>query len=121
VAVAANKAPGPTANPGTAAGANCGVTDPQALAEIQALRADFFAARKAWFDKWGTNRTSATAQAELAKLRTAFQAKVQAVFDKYGIDATAGTGAGNGGHGQGGGMMGGGQGYGQGQGACVNP
>ena len=96
VAVAANKAPGPATTPGTAAGANCGVTNPQALAELQVLRTDFFTARHAWFDKWGTNRTSAAAQAELQKLRDDHRAKVQAVFDKYGIDATAGTGAANG-------------------------
>ena len=100
--------------------ARCGVTDPQALAELQALRTDFWNARQAWFDKYGAGRTSAAAQADLQKIRDDHQAKVQAVFDKYGIDATAGAGMMNGGgYGHGGGMMGGGQGNGAGCGACT--
>ena len=79
---------------------------PEALAELQALRADFWEARQAWFDKYGADRTSEEAQAAFQQLRDDRIAKTQAVFDKYGIDATAGSGAG-GGHGRGA-MMGGG-------------
>ena len=123
VAVAANDAPGPAATPG-AVGVNCGVTDPAALAELQALRTDFFEARQAWFDNYGADRTSDDAQAALQKLRDDHIAKVQSVLDKYGIDATAGSRAGQGGngHGMGGGMGGGqggnGHGMGGGMGSC---
>ena len=68
VAVAATKAPGPATTPGTGTAANCGVTDPQALAELQVLRTDFRNARQAWFDKYGADRTSAAAQADLQKI-----------------------------------------------------
>jgi len=122
VAVAATDAPSPAATPGTV-GANCGVTDPDALAEMQALRTDFFEARQAWFDKYGDDRLSDEAQTALQKLRDDRIAKVQSVLDKYGIDATAGSRAGQGGHGMGGGMghgMGGGMGMGGGNGACVS-
>jgi hypothetical protein len=108
VALAATNAPGPASTPD--AGVNCGVTDdPEAAAELQALRAEFWDARQAWFDKYGDDRTSAEAQAAFQKLRDDHLAKVQAVFDKYGIDATAGSRAGAG---CGGGMMGGGNGCG---------
>ena len=119
VALAATDAPSPAATPG--AGVACGVTDdPEALAELQALRADFWEARQAWFDKYGADRTSDEAQDAFQKLRDDRIAKTQAVFDKYGIDATAGSRAG-GGYGRGammgggygnGGMMGGGYGNG---------
>lgn len=82
--------------------------NPEAAAEMQAVRGDFFEARQAWFDKYGADRGSDEAQAALQQLRDDHTAKTQAVFDKYGIDATAGSHAGGMGHGMGGGMMGGG-------------
>ena len=108
VAVAATDAASPAASP-AAAGTQCGVTDPDALAELQGLRTDFFEARQAWFDKYGDDRLSDAAQSALQQLRDDHIAKVQSVLDKYGIDATAGARAGQGGHGggMGGGMMGG--------------
>ncbi len=112
VALAATNAPSSAATPG--AGVDCGVTDdPQAIAELQALRADFWDARQAWFDEYGAARTSDEAQAAFQRLRDDHIAKVQAVFDKYGIGATAGSRGASGG-GCGGGMMGGGNGHGGG-------
>jgi hypothetical protein len=107
VALAANDAP--SSPPTSAGGAACGLTDdPEAIAELQALRAEFWSARQAWFDKYGADRTSEEAQAAFRQLREDHAAKVQAVLDKYGIDATAGSGAGACGVAAGGGMMGGG-------------
>ena len=52
VALSATNAPSPAATPG--AGVDCGVTDdPNALAELQALRTEFWEARQAWFDDYG--------------------------------------------------------------------
>ena len=125
VAIAAGGATGPATAPGAAAGVNCDVTDPAALAEIEALRADFQDARQAWFDKYDADRTSDEAQAELQTLRDEYQADVQSVLEEYGVDATAGSQAGYAGDGagQGGAMMGAGSGQGamtgDGSGACI--
>ena len=112
VALAATDAPRAAGTP--APGVNCGVTDdPQAIAELQDLRAEFWDARQAWFDEYGAERTTDEAQAAFQQLRDDHIAKVQAVFDEYGIDATAGQRAGAGhGPGAGGGMLGGGYGHG---------
>jgi hypothetical protein len=124
VALAATNAPSPAATP--AGGVSCGVSDdPQAIAELQALRTDFWNARQAWFEKYGEDRLSVEAQTALQSLRDDHIAKVQAVFDKYGIDAPAGSRSGGCGRGMGGGLMGGGMmgggfghGMGGGYGAC---
>ena len=106
VATGANAAAGQASTAAT--GVNCGVTDtPEAIAELQARRADFFEARQAWFDQYGTDRWSDEAQAALQELRDDHEAKVQAVLDEYGIDATAGSQSRSGySHGTGGGMGG---------------
>jgi len=120
VAGAATTSPSPAATPAAGSG-TCVVAaeNPQAAAELQALRTDFFEARQAWFDKYGDDRLSDEAQTALQKLRDDRIATVQSVLDKYGIDATAGSRAGEGGHGKGGGM-GGGMGMGGGNGACLS-
>jgi uncharacterized membrane protein len=129
VAGAATKAKKPAKTPtapAAGAGANCVTTNPGAVAELQALRTEWFEVRQAWFDKYGTDRFSDEARAALQQLRDDHIAKVQAVFDKYGIDATAGSRAGAKRRGRGMGRCGGmrmgiGRGMGGGMGQCVAP
>jgi hypothetical protein len=124
VALAYHGDPGPAT--GSGAGTYANVSDPDAAAELSALRADFADAREAWADEYSADRTSDEAQAALQTLRDRYQADVQAVFDEYGIDHTAagetgyaGQGAGIGdGSGLGAGN-GQGAGLGDGSGTCV--
>jgi hypothetical protein len=125
VALAYHGTPGAASAPGAGNGTGtyANVSDPDAAAELSALRAEFADARAAWYDEYSADRTSDEAQAALQTLRDDYQADVQAVFDKYGIDATAGSQTGYKGSGYGAGMMGAGNGmgagYGDGTGICV--
>jgi len=114
VALATRGTSGSDTASGTGTGAYADVTDPDALAELSELRADFAEAREAWAEEYSADRTSDEAQAAMQTLRDEYQADMQAVFDEYGIDETAGSQA-SGGGGQGGGL-GGGQGGGLGDG-----
>ncbi len=96
-------------------GACAALTDnPEALAEMQALRADQREARQAWFEEWGDERRSDEAQAALQQLRETHWAKMRALLEKYDIEVPEGAGPGNR-TGRGGGMMWGG---GEGCGGC---
>jgi hypothetical protein len=118
VAGAATTNPSPAATPGAAGTCAVAAENPQAAAELQALRTDFFEARQAWLDKYGDDRMGDEAQAAMQQLRDDRTADVQAVFDEYGIEATAGAQTG----GHGGGMMSGGNGGGMGggMGQCLS-
>jgi len=108
VALATRGTSGSATESGSGAYAN--VTDPDALAELTALRTDFADAREAWAAEYNADRTSDEAQAAMQTLRDQYQADMQSVVDRYGIDEIAGsqTGGGGGqGGGQGGGMGGG--------------
>ena len=113
VAFAATKSPSaaPTAQ---ARGAACSalLDDPAAASELQALRTEHQADMQAWYDTYGTERSSSAAQTALTKLRTEHQTEMQALLTKYGIDAGLCSGGGmmggRMGGGNGAGMMGGG-------------
>ena len=97
------------------------MTNPQAVKDMQALRAEHQKDMQAWWDKYGSDPNSTTAQAAMQALRTEHWNDMKALFEKYGVavPATAGPGTcGNGGNG----MMGGGGCGGAGGGAgCAGP
>jgi len=97
------------------------MTNPQAVKDMQALRAEHQKDMQAWWDKYGSDPNSAAAQAAMQALRTEHWNDMKALFEKYGVavPATAGPGTcGNGGNG----MMGGGGCGGAGGGAgCAGP
>ena len=101
-----------------ARGAACGalLDDPAAASELQALRTEHQADMQAWYDKYGTDRSTTAAQTALTNLRAEHQNDMQALLTKYGIDASLCSGGGMMGGGNGGGMMGGGNGGGNGMG-----
>lgn len=109
--------PAATPNAETAAGAVCpglgAVDDPEARAELDALRAEKRERWQAWFEKWGADRGSDEAQAELEQLREWYRAEMTALLEKYGIDPSACPGHDNR-YGEDGGWMHGGAGCGGG-------
>jgi hypothetical protein len=82
VALANRGISGPAADSGAGAGAYAEITDPDALAELSTLRADFADARAGWADEHSADRTSDEAQAAMQAIRDGYQADMQAVFDK---------------------------------------
>ena len=94
--------------------------NPQAVTDMQALRAEHQQEMQAWWDKYGKDPSSAEAVAALKELRTEHWNDMKALFDKYGVKLPANAGPGSlGGYGMmgGGGGCGGG-GCGQGGGGC---
>lgn len=104
LASAATTAPG---NAGARGACATLTDDPEALAEMQVLRADMREARQAWSEKWGDERWSDEARADLQQLRETHWDKMRALLEKYDIEVPEGAGPGSR-AGQGGGMMGGG-------------
>jgi len=92
--------------------------DPQAVEDMQALRARHQQDMQAWWDKYGDTPTSTDAVAALKALRTSHWNDMKALFEKYGVKLPANAGPGNlGGFGMMGGGCGGG-GCGPGGGGC---
>ena len=85
--------------------------NPQAVEDMQALRAEHQQEMQAWWSKYGSDPTSAEAVAALKELRTEHWNDMKALFDKYGVKLPANAGPGIMG---GFGMMGGGGGCGGG-------
>ena len=98
--------------------AACGalMKNPQAVKDMQVLRAEHQKEMRAWRDKYAGDPSGAEAQAALKALRTEHWNDMKALFEKYGValPANAGPGACGGGNG----MMGGGSG-GCGGGGCA--
>ena len=88
--------------------AACGqlMKNPEAVAEMQALRVEHRAEMQAWYETFKSDPTSAKAKAALKALRLEHWNDMKALFKKYGIKVPKGVGPGVCG-GQGG-MMGGG-------------
>jgi hypothetical protein len=88
--------------------AACGqlMSNPKAVAAMQALRVEHRQDMQAWYDTYGADPASADAQAALKALRTEHWNDMKALFKEFGIQVPKGTGPGACG-GQGG-MMGGG-------------
>ena len=92
--------------------------NPQAAADMQALRLEHQQEMQSWWEKYGSDPTSADAVAALKALRTEHWNDMKALFEKYGVKLPAGAGPGSMG---GFGMMGGGcggAGCGQGGAGC---
>ena len=97
------------------------MTNPQAVKDMQALRAEHQKEMRAWWDKYGSDPNSAAAQAAMQALRTEHWNDMKALFEKYGVAVPANAGPGTCGGG-GNGMMGGGGCGGAGGGAgCAGP
>ena len=88
--------------------AACGqlMSNPKAVAAMQALRDEHRQEMQAWFKQYGADPTSAEAQAALRTLRQEHWNDMKALFKEFGIKVPKGAGPGICG-GQGG-MMGGG-------------
>lgn len=76
----------------------CGalMNNPQALKDMQALRAEHQRDIQAWSEQHGSDPSSAEAQAALQKLRQAHWNDMRDLFTKYGIPAPPGAGTGSG-------------------------
>ena len=98
--------------------AACGqvMSNPKAVAAMQALRIEHRGEMKAWYDKYGGDPASAVAKAALSALRLEHWNDMKALFEKFGIQVPQGAGPGICG-GQGG-MMGGGMRGNGGNGSC---
>jgi hypothetical protein len=84
--------------PESTSGACAGLTeDPEALAEMQALRAEKRQAWQAWFEKYATSaeRGSEEAQAEKQQLREQYRRDMTALLEKYGVEVPEGAGPGS--------------------------
>jgi hypothetical protein len=70
------------------------MTNPQAVKEMRALRADHQKDMQAWFAQFGSDPKSAAAKTALQKLRQSHWADMKALFEKYGVKVPlGGTGA----------------------------
>jgi hypothetical protein len=101
-------------------GAACGaiMNNPQALKDMQALRAEHQRDMQAWSDQYGADPSSAEAQAALQTLRQEHWNDMRDLFKKYGVALPQGAGPGSGQRGSGcGGACGGGRASGSAQGA----
>jgi hypothetical protein len=104
-AYGATKGSGSTKRTRTLAGACAQLfKNPQAVQDMQALRAEHQKEMQEWSTTYGNDPTSADAQAALKALRTEHWNDMKALFEKYGVKLPANAGPGNGGYG----MMGGG-------------
>jgi hypothetical protein len=83
-----------------AGNAACGalMSNPKALEAMRELRAEHQKEMQAWYQQYGSDRSSAEARAALQKLRAEHWNDMQELFKKFGIKAPAQRG-------QGGGMM----------------
>jgi len=92
--------------------AACGqlMKNPEALAEMQALRVEHRAEMQAWYETFKSDPRSAKAKAALKALRLEHWNDMKALFKKYGVKVPKGVGpgfcGGRGGMMGGGGMMG---------------
>jgi len=88
--------------------AACGklMSNPKAVAAMQALRDEHRQEMQAWYEQYGADPTSDAAKAALAKLRQEHWNDMKSLFKEFGIKVPKGAGPGACG-GQGG-MMGGG-------------
>jgi len=91
--------------------AACGklMSNPKAVAAMQALRDEHRQEMQAWYEQYGADPTSDAAKAALAKLRQAHWNDMKSLFKEFGIKVPKGAGPGAcGGQGamMGGGMMG---------------
>jgi len=68
--------------------------DPQARAEMQALRTKHREDMRAWWDKHGENPSSDAAQKALDELRAEHAGDMGALFEKYDVEPPAGPGEG---------------------------
>ena len=95
--------------------AACGalMKNPQAVKDMQVLRAEHQKEMQAWRDQYAGDPSGAEAQAALKALRTEHWNDMKALFEKYGVALPANAGPGV--CGGGAGMMGGGNG---GNGGC---
>jgi hypothetical protein len=97
------------------------MSNPQAVRDIRALRAEHQNDMRAWYGKYGADPSSSEAQAALQTLRQSHWSDMSALFKKYGIKPPAGAGpracGGSGGMMGAGGSCGGGGCGGQGTGA----
>ena len=96
------------------------MSNPQAVKDMQALRAEHQKEMQAWWDKYGADPTNAEAQAALKELRLEHREDMRQLFKKYGVTWRGGAGPGA----CGGGMMGagaGGCGGAAGSGGCAGP
>jgi hypothetical protein len=66
--------------------------DPQAVADMQALRVEHQGEMQDWWTKYGSNPADAEAQAALKKLRTEHWNDMKALFKKYGVKLPANAG-----------------------------
>jgi len=81
------------------------MNNPQAVKDMQALRAEHQKEMQAWWDRYGNAPNSAGARAALKALRTEHWNDMRELFKKYGITVPSNAGPGGGF-----GMMGGGNG-----------
>jgi hypothetical protein len=97
------------------------MTNPQAVKDMQALRAEHQKDMQAWWDKYGSDPNSAEAQAAMKALRTEHWNDMKALFAKYGVALPANAGPGTCGGGGNGMMGGGGCGGAAGGAGCAGP
>jgi hypothetical protein len=97
VAVASGATTKQAAKRGARGGA-CGVlmSNPQALKDMQALRAEHQQEMQGWSDKYGSDPASAEAQAALQALRQEHWNDMRDLFEKYGVTVPQGAGPGAG-------------------------
>jgi hypothetical protein len=108
-AYGATKGSGSTKRTRTLAGACAQLfKNPQAVQDMQALRAEHQKEMQQWWATYGNGPTGADAQAALKELRAEHWNDMKALFDKYGVKLPANARPGNAGYG----MMGGGAGCG---------
>jgi hypothetical protein len=69
--------------------------DPQAAADMQALRAEHRAEMQVWWSTYGNDRGSAAAQSAFKVLRAEHWSDMKALFEKYGVKLPANAGPGN--------------------------
>ena len=72
--------------------AACGqlMSNPKAVAAMQALRVEHRQEMQAWYDKYGADPASAEAQAALKALRTEHWNDMKALFKQFGITGAHG-------------------------------
>jgi hypothetical protein len=70
------------------------MSHPQAVKEMRALRAEHQKDMQAWYDRYGSDPSSAEARAALRTLRQAHWNVMKALFQKYGVNVRGGAGPG---------------------------
>jgi uncharacterized membrane protein YgcG len=93
------------------------MSNPQAVKEMRALRAEHQKDMQAWFSQYGSDPNSAAAKAALQQLRQSHWGDMKTLCDKYGVKVPSGSGSGSG-SGVGAGACGGSGGMRGGGGSC---